>query len=75
MSKKFYLKDLGEASYILRIKVYRDRSKWILGMPQKLYIEKVLKKFSIKNSKRELLLLRHGINLFKMMCPTISEEV
>ena len=47
----------------------------MLGLSQKLYIEKVLKRFSMKNSKRELLPFRHGINLFKMICSTISEKV
>ena len=69
------MKDLGEASYILEIKVYKNKSKRILGLSQKLYIEKVLKRFSIENSKKGLLPLRHGINLFKMMCLTTSEEV
>ena len=69
------MKDLGEASYILEIKVYRDRPKWMLILSQKLYVEKVLKRFSMKNSKRRLLPLRHGISLSKMMCPTTSEEV
>ena len=69
------MKNLGKVSYILGIKVYRDRSKRILGLSQKLYIEKVLKRFSMKNSKRGLLPLRHGINLSKMMCQTTSEEV
>ena len=69
------MKDLGEASYILKIKVYKDRPKWILGLSQKLYIEKVLKRFSMKNSKRGLLPLRHGISLSKMICPITSEEV
>ena len=32
LSKKFFMKDLEEASYILGIKVYRDRSKRILGL-------------------------------------------
>ena len=73
--RKFSMKDLGKASYILEIKVYRDRSNWMLGLSQKLYIEKLLKRFNIKNSKRKLLSLRYGINLFKMMCPTTSEEV
>ena len=72
LSKKFFMKDLGEASYILEIKVYRDRSKRMLSLSQKLYIEKVLKRFNMKNSKRGLLPLRHGISLFKMMYPTIS---
>ena len=69
------MKDLGKASYILGIKVYKDRPKRMLGLSQKLYIEKVLKRFSMKNFKKELLPLRHGINLSKTMCPTTSEEV
>ena len=51
LSQKFFMKDLGEASYIFKIKIYRDRSKRMLGLSQKLYIEKVLKRFSMKNSK------------------------
>ena len=38
-------------------------------------IEKVLKRFSMKNFKKGLLLLRHGIYLFKMMYLTTSEKV
>ena len=75
LSKKFSMKDLGEASYILGIKVYRDRSKRMLGLSQKLYIEKMLKKFNIENSKRGLLSLSHSIHLSKTMCLTISEKV
>ena len=43
LSKEFAMKDLGEASYILGIKVYRDRSKRIIGLSQHMYIEEVLK--------------------------------
>ena len=75
LSKEFFMKDLGKASYILGIKVYRDRPKQILGLSQKLCIEKVLKKFSMKNSKRGLLSLKHGISLSKIMCLTTFEEV
>ncbi|KAL0291697.1 UNVERIFIED_CONTAM: Retrovirus-related Pol polyprotein from transposon TNT 1-94 [Sesamum calycinum] len=32
LSTHFSMKDLGEASYILGIKIFRDRSKKILGM-------------------------------------------
>ena len=32
LSKEFTMKDLGEASYILGIKVYRNRSKRIIGL-------------------------------------------
>ena len=32
LSKNFSMKDLGEATYILGIKIYRDRSKKLLGV-------------------------------------------
>ena len=54
LSKEFSMKDLGEASFILGIKVYRDRPNRMLGLSQKMYIEEVLKRFSMKNSKRGL---------------------
>ena len=69
------MKDLGEASYILRIKIYRDRSKRMLGLSQQLYIEKVLKQFNMKNSKRGLLPFKHGVHLSKKMCPSTSEKI
>ena len=75
LSKEFFVKDLGEASYILRIKVYRDRSKRMLDLSQQLYIEKVLKRFSMKNSKRRLLPFRHGVHLSKKMCLSTSEKI
>ena len=34
LSKEFVMKDLGEASYIFGIKVYRDRSKRMIGLSQ-----------------------------------------
>ena len=40
-----------------------------------MYIEEVLKRFSMKNSKRDLLLLRCGIHLFKKMYPDTPEEI
>ena len=40
-----------------------------------MYIEKVLKKFSMENSTRGLLPLGHIITLSKKMCPSTSEEI
>ncbi|KAL0373445.1 UNVERIFIED_CONTAM: Retrovirus-related Pol polyprotein from transposon RE1 [Sesamum radiatum] len=51
LSSQFSMKDMGEASYILGIKIYRDRSKRMLGLTQSSYIEKVLKRFKMDNSK------------------------
>lgn len=68
------MKDLGEAFYILGIKIYRDRSKRLLGLSQPTYIDKVLKKFSMEQSKRGLLLMSHGVNLSKSMSPKTQDE-
>nr|GEW76700.1 retrotransposon protein, putative, Ty1-copia subclass [Tanacetum cinerariifolium] len=38
----FAMKDLREAAYILGIKIYRDRSKRLIGLCQSAYIEKIL---------------------------------
>ena len=32
LNKNFSMKDLGEAAYILGIKIYRDRSKHLIGL-------------------------------------------
>ena len=68
LSKNFFMKDLEESSNTLEIKVYRDRSKRMLDLSQKIYIEEVLKRFSIENFKRKLLSHRYRI-LSKKICP------
>ena len=55
LSLKFSMKDLGEAAFILGIKIYRDRSRKLLGLSQSTYIDRVLKKFNMDQSKRGLL--------------------
>ncbi|KAL0343674.1 UNVERIFIED_CONTAM: Retrovirus-related Pol polyprotein from transposon TNT 1-94 [Sesamum angustifolium] len=66
---------MGEASYILGIKIYRDRSKRMLGQSQSSYIEKVLKRFKMENSKQGHLPMRYGIKLSKKQSPKIEEEL
>ncbi|GJV92232.1 retrotransposon protein, putative, ty1-copia subclass [Tanacetum coccineum] len=50
--RSFAMKDLGDAAYILGIKIYLDRPKRLIGLNQSAYIEKILKRFYIENSKR-----------------------
>ena len=52
LNKNFSMKDLGEAAYILGIKICRDRSRRIIGLPQSTYLDKVLKKFKMDQSKK-----------------------
>nr|GEW43615.1 putative retrotransposon protein [Tanacetum cinerariifolium] len=49
----FAMKDLGEAAYIFGINIYRDRSRRLIGLCQGAYIEKILKRYCMENSKRE----------------------
>ncbi|KAL0391243.1 UNVERIFIED_CONTAM: Retrovirus-related Pol polyprotein from transposon TNT 1-94 [Sesamum calycinum] len=53
LSTQFFMKDMGEASYILGIEIYRDRSRRMLGLNQSLYIEKVLKRFKMKTQNED----------------------
>ena len=47
LSSQFSMKDMGEASYILGIKLLRDRKQRMLGLSQAAYIDKMLVKFSM----------------------------
>ena len=68
------MKDLGEASYILGIKLFRDRKRRIMGLSQAGYIEKVLTMFSTDNSKKGLLPFRHSLAFSRDQCPKTQEE-
>ena len=49
--------------YILGTKIYRDRSRRLLGLSQSTYIDKVLKRFNMSEAKKGFLPLSHGIRL------------
>ncbi|KAL0405874.1 UNVERIFIED_CONTAM: Retrovirus-related Pol polyprotein from transposon TNT 1-94 [Sesamum latifolium] len=72
---QFSMKNMGKASYILGIKIYRDRSRRMLGLTQSSYIEKVLQRFKMEHSKREFLPMRHGIKLSKKESPKTDEKL
>ena len=63
------MKDLGEATFILGIKIYKDRSRRLLGLSQSTYIDKVLERFSMQESKKGNLPLSHGVKLSKRQGP------
>ena len=69
------MKDLGEASYILGIKLLRDRKNRMLGLSQASYIDKVLARFFMKDSKKGSLPFRHGIKLSRDQCPNTPEDI
>ena len=46
------MKDLGEANFVLCIQLFRDRKNRIIALSQSSYIENVLKKFVMQDSKK-----------------------
>jgi hypothetical protein len=51
--------------YILDIKIYRDRSKRLIGLSQDAHIDKILNRFNMHDSKKGFLPMSHGISLNK----------
>ncbi|WVZ93414.1 hypothetical protein U9M48_039394 [Paspalum notatum var. saurae] len=74
LRKSFSMKDLGEAAYILGIKIYRDRSKCLIGLSQSTYIDIVLKRFNMHDSKKGFLHMSPGTILSKTQCPSTTDE-
>src|SRR3954471_5357450 len=68
LKNSFSMKDLGEAAYIMGIKIYRDRSRRLIGLRHSTYIDKVLKRFSMEEAKKGFLPMSHGIKLLGI-CP------
>ena len=54
------MKDLGDVSYILSIQVIRDRKNRTIALSQASYIDKILSRFSMQDTKKGMLPFRHG---------------
>nr|GEW67383.1 hypothetical protein [Tanacetum cinerariifolium] len=52
LGKCFFMKDLREAAFILGIKIYKLRSRRSIGLSQNAYLNKILKRYRMDNSKR-----------------------
>ena len=52
LPSQFDMKDLGEANFILEIKLWRYQKNRMLGLSQVECIDKVLERFSTQNSKK-----------------------
>ena len=74
LNKNFSIKDLSEATYILGIKIYRDRSRHLIGLPQRRYLGKNLKKFKIDLSNKGSLPVLQCVKLSKTQNPTTAED-
>ncbi|KAK1668552.1 hypothetical protein QYE76_056711 [Lolium multiflorum] len=66
--------ELLSTSYILGIKIYRDRSRRLIGLSQSTYLDKILKKFRMDESKKGFLPMLPGKVLSKTQGPATAEE-
>ena len=69
------MKDLGDAKYILGTRIYKDRFKCLIELSQSTYLDKILKKFRIQDSKKGFLHMQHDIKLIKDQCPNTIDEI
>ncbi|GJV04861.1 retrotransposon protein, putative, ty1-copia subclass [Tanacetum coccineum] len=75
MSHCFAMKDLGSAAFILGIKIYRDRSKRLIGLSQSAYMDKILKRFRMDTSKHGCIPMQERLDLNKTQGASTPEEV
>ena len=75
LGKCFAMKDLGEATYILGIRILRERSRRLIGLSQSIYLDKVLKRFNMENSKKGDLPIQSNTKLSKTQSPSTEAEI
>ena len=61
---KFKRKNLEPAQYFLEVKIIRNRKKGIIFLCQNVYIDKILKRFKMKNCRLINILITADVNEF-----------
>ncbi|KAH9657984.1 hypothetical protein KPL70_023305 [Citrus sinensis] len=69
LSYSFDMKDLGEAHYVLGIEILHDRSKGFIGLSQKIYIDRILKRFNLQSCASGKAPISKGDKLSKSQYP------
>ena len=65
---------MGEATYVLGIRIFRGRSRRLLGLSQSMYIDTMVKSFGMENSKKGFIPMRHGVQISKEHSPKTLED-
>jgi hypothetical protein len=74
LSSTLEMKDMGEANFVLEVKITRDSSKKLLSLFQRTYIKKILERFHMHNSKLIDTPMEKGCTLSLDQCPKNDEE-
>ncbi|GKC32354.1 hypothetical protein Tco_1039648 [Tanacetum coccineum] len=69
------MKDLGEATFIFGIKIYRDRLKRLIGLSESAYMDKILQRYRMDNSKSGYIPMQERLDLNKTQGTSTPEEV
>ena len=69
LSETFEMKDMNEASYVIGIEIFRNRSQGLLGLSQKSYINKVLERFRMENCSTGIVPIQKGDKFSELQCP------
>ena len=65
----FDMKDMGVASYVIGIKIFKDKHNGILGMSQETYINRVLERFRMKDCSPSVAPIVKGDKYNLNQCP------
>ena len=68
------MKDMGEASYVIGVKILRDHSKRLLSLSQETYIKKMLQRYHMHDCKPMDTPIERNLSLNLDMCPQLVEE-
>ena len=74
LSSIFEMKDMGEANYVIGVKIFRDCSKKLLGLYKETYIKMILERFYMHNSKPIDTPIEKGYTLSLEDCPKSEKE-
>ena len=75
-SMNFEIKDMGETSYVIGIKIFCNRSQGLVRLSQKGHIERVLERFNMNNCSVEIVPIqkKKKDKLNFMQCPKNDVE-
>ena len=71
---KFDMKDLGATNYIFDMEIKRDWENRKLWLSQRKYVEIILQRFNIQDSKPVKVTIPIGVKLSVEQCPKTQEE-
>lgn len=74
LSEQFSMKDMGEASSVLGVRVTRDRKKGNISLDQTHYIKNILSRFKMSDCNPTSAPMDTGQKISSKMCPSNDEE-